>query len=152
MLDVKVEPCNALYEIYTSGSTGEPKGSVIEHVSCSSAFKAQIKAKYFQSTLRVLQFASYSFDTSVDEILATLTASGCVCIPSEMERLIDLPGAIKRMDVNLAELTTSAASLLTPESVPELKVLRQGGEPMSAALINRWAGCLQLANSYGPSE
>ena len=152
LLDVKVEPCNALYVTFTSGSTGEPKGSVIEHVSCSSAFKAQINAKYFQSTSRVLQFASYSFDTSIEEILATLMAGGCICIPSEMERLIDLPGAIKRMDVNLAELTTSAASLLTPESVPELKILRQGGEPMSAALINRWAGCLQLENSYGPSE
>ena len=150
--DVKVKPSNALYVTFTSGSTGEPKGSVTEHVSCSSAFKAQIKAKYFQCTSRVLQFASYSFDTSIEEILATLMAGGCICIPSEEERLGDLPGAINRMSVNLAELTTSAASLLTPESVPDLEILRQGGEPMSAALVNRWAGCLQLENSYGPSE
>lgn len=139
-LDVKVNPSNALYVTFTSGSTEEPKGSVIEHVSSSSAFKAQIKAKYFQCTSRVLQFASYSFDTSIEEILATLMAGGCICIPSEIERLSDLPGAINRMDVNLAELTTSAASLLSPESVPELKILRQGGEPMSVALVSRWAG------------
>ena len=151
-LDVKVTPSNALYVTFTSGSTGEPKGSIIEHASCSSAFKAQIEANYFQCTSRVLQFASYSFDTSIEEILATLMAGGCICIPSEIERLSDLPGAINRMGVNLAELTTSAASLLTPESVPKLKVLRQGGEPMSAALVNRWAGRLQLENSYGPSE
>lgn len=151
-LDAKVEPSNALYVTFTSGSTGAPKGSVIEHISCSSAFRAQIKGKYFQCTSRVLQFASFSFDTSIEEILATLIAGGCICIPSETERLSDLPGAINRMGVNLAELTTSAASLLTPESVPELKILRQGGEPMSAALVNRWAGRLQLENSYGPSE
>lgn len=151
-LDVKVNPSNALYVTFTSGSTGEPKGSVTEHVSCSSAFTAQIKAKHFQCMSRVLQFASYSFDTSIEEILATLMVGGCICIPEEKERLSDLPGAINRMGVNLAELTTSAASLLTPESVPNLEILRQGGEPMSAALINRWAGVLQLENSYGPSE
>ena len=152
-LNVDVKSSNALYVTFTSGTTGEPKASVTEHVSCASAFKAQIRAGYFSNTSRVLQFASYSFDTSVEEILATLMAGGCICIPAEKERLSDLPEAIKRMNVNLLELTASATTLLTPESVlPGLKVLRQGGEPMTTSLINCWGHHLQLENSYGPSE
>ncbi|KAL8789558.1 MAG: hypothetical protein Q9195_006785 [Heterodermia aff. obscurata] len=152
MPHVGVNATNALYVTFTSGSTGEPKGSITTHVSCASAFKAQAEAKYFQSTSRVLQFASYSFDTSIEEILATLIAGGCVCVPSDEERLQNLSGVINRMNVNLVELTSSAASLLSPDSVPGLEILRQGGEPMTLGLINRWANRLQLENSYGPSE
>ena len=152
-LNVDVKPSNALYVIFTSGTTGEPKASVTEHISCASAFKAQIKAGYFSNTSRVLQFASYSFDASIEEILATLMAGGCICIPAEKERLSDLPEAIKRMNVNLIELTASATTLLTPDTVlPGLKILRQGGEPMTTSLINCWGNRLQLENSYGPSE
>ncbi|KAL9117281.1 MAG: hypothetical protein Q9187_006184, partial [Circinaria calcarea] len=147
-----VKPHNALYVTFTSGSTGKPKGAVVEHCSCVSGFQAQVDAGFFEENSRVFQFASYSFDSSIEQILATLLAGGTICIPSENERMGDLAGVMNRLAVNLADLTPSVASLLEPVEVPNLRVLRLSGENVPNTLIQKWAGRVRLENSYGPSE
>ena len=74
------------------------------------------------------------------EILSTLVVGGCVCIPSDMDRMNDIPGAIKRLGVTWTLLTPSVANTLTPKGVPSLKVLVTGGEAMSAGHITKWKG------------
>jgi len=86
------------------------------------------------------------------EILSTLIVGGCVCIPSDQERMNDIPGAIKRMGVTWTLLTPSVASTLSPKSVPSLKTLVTGGEAMQAGHIAKWKGKVALVNAYGPSE
>lgn len=143
---------NAAYAIFTSGSTGKAKGITIEHrafVSSSMAFGPTTR---IDSNCRVLQFASLSFDAAVMEILSTLTLGGCVCVPSEDERLTNLAEAIQRMNVSWALLTPSVANLLDASTVPCLKVLVCGGEAMSPETISRWSGKVSLINAYGPSE
>lgn len=61
-----------------------------------------------------------------------------MCVPSEMERMNDIPGAIRRFGVTWTLLTPSVASTLTPRSVPSLKVLVTGGEAMSSSHIAKW--------------
>lgn len=145
-------PADSAYIVFTSGTTGEPKGIVTDHRSFCSGVAARSQAIMRSSESRVLQFASFAFDTCLEEILTTLMVGGCVCIPSEQERVSDLAGAIKRMNVNSAELTPSVAKLLQPEEVPSLKVLLLGGEQVTADLVTHWGEAVTLINSYGPAE
>lgn len=86
------------------------------------------------------------------EILTALIVGGCVCIPSDQDRMNDIPGAIKRMGVTWTLLTPSVASTLSPKSVPSLKTLVTGGEAMKPGHIAKWKGSVALVNAYGPSE
>lgn len=149
---VDVRPSNALYLIFTSGTTGSPKGAVLEHRAYCSSARDHAKALSISRSSRFLQFASYSFDTSVEDILTTLLVGGCICIPSEDERRCDVIGAIKRMNVTLADLTPSLVSHVAPEDVKSLKTLIMGGEPLTQKIINTWANRLRLINAYGTTE
>lgn len=82
-----ITPDNAAYIIFTSGSTGVPKGVVIEHSTVSSSTLAHAQKLDIRSDSRVFHFASLAFDASITEILSTLIQGGCVCIPSEAQRL-----------------------------------------------------------------
>nr|RBQ92261.1 hypothetical protein FVER53263_11762 [Fusarium verticillioides] len=140
------------YIIFTSGTTGKPKGTIIDHSAFCTGAYAHGSAMGITESSRVLQFASYTFDASIMEILTTLIHGGTVCIPSSDERLHDLSGAINRMNVNWALLTPSVAQLLQPSIVPGLETLVLGGEAMSSAHISSWAPSVRLMNAYGPSE
>ncbi|KAI2087706.1 hypothetical protein LOZ35_006030, partial [Ophidiomyces ophidiicola] len=148
----RAKPENTAYVIFTSGSTGRAKGVVIEHRSFSSSSAAFGPAALMNSQSRVLQFASLSFDASVMEILTPLTLGGCVCVPSEEERLNKTAKVIQRMKVTWALLTPSVANIIDPNSVPCLEVLVCGGEALSPEVISKWSDKVQLVNAYGPSE
>ena len=67
-------PENLAYVIYTSGSTGQPKGVLVSHGSIASHCLDVQRYYELDSTDRVLQFASLSFDLSLEQILPTLIA------------------------------------------------------------------------------
>jgi len=99
-----------------------------------------------------LQFASYTFDASLLEILTTLIIGGCVCVPSDDERLNNIAGVINDMRVSWTLLTPSFIQLVQPSSIPTLRTLVLGGEAMSQSHLSTWADRLELINAYGPSE
>ena len=148
----RVSPENAAYLIFTSGTTGLPKGTIISHRAFATSATEHAPAILMQDTSRVLQFSNLCFDASIMEILTTLMTGGCICIPSEEERMNDIAGAISRMDVNWTLLTPSVANILNPDKVPSLQVLVTGGEAMQARHITKWQGRASLVNAYGPSE
>lgn len=145
-------PSNTAYVVFTSGSTGAPKGFVVEHRALCTAVLALASPMRITSTSRVLQFAAYTFDLSLGDIFVTLSQGGCICVPSELERVNDLAGAIVRMNVNSACLIPSVARIFQPEDVPCLKNLLLGGEALLQENLELWAAKVALASLYGPAE
>jgi amino acid adenylation domain-containing protein len=147
-----VSPKNAAYVLFTSGSTGAPKGLIMEHRSLCISQKDISKRLGLDSSVRMLQFASYVFDLSIGEIFATLISGGCLCIPSDEIRLNTLASFIQEMDINWAFLTPSFVKTLAPDQLPSLKALVLAGEAVSEDIVYAWLGKVRLFNGWGPAE
>jgi amino acid adenylation domain-containing protein len=147
-----VLPSNPVFVIFTSGSTGRPKGVVLDHSAIVTSAEAHGSKIGLGQGSRMLQFASYTFDNSLEEMFTTLQRGGCVCVPSEADRVNDLPGAIAKLKVNMMDLTPTVAALLTPADVPTIKRLCLGAEPLTKALIELWSPHVSVVGQYGPSE
>ncbi|GKT87876.1 LOW QUALITY PROTEIN: peptide synthetase [Colletotrichum tofieldiae] len=146
-------PSSAAYMIFTSGSTGEPKGILLDHRAVSTSCYHHGTRIGYGMTSRVLQFASYVFDVSLQEILTTLVFGGCVCVPSEADRLNDVARCISSMSVNMAFLTPTVARVIKPACVPSLKTIMLGGEKATRQDFARWADQANVGlNGYGPAE
>lgn len=148
----KAGPENAAFVIFTSGSTGKPKGVVLEHMAACTSAREHGRVIGLNDHSRVLQFAAYTFDISISDIFVTLIYGGCVCIPSEHDKMNNLSGAIRSLNANQACLTSTVASYLHPEDVAGLKVLVVAGESMTREVVERWADHVALINMYGPAE
>ncbi|KAI1474877.1 non-ribosomal peptide synthase [Daldinia eschscholtzii] len=147
-----VPPSANLYIQFTSGSTGKPKGVIITHQNYSSGAIPRADIVGYRSHSRVLDFASYAFDVCIDCMLCTLSVGGCLCIPSDADRVNDLSGAIRKMNVNMAHMTPSVARVLDADIIPSLEVLGLGGEAISAGDASAWSRNTKVINAYGPSE
>lgn len=147
-----VRPENGLLLTFTSGSTGKPKGILQEHNAFGTSCRDHGAAMLITSESRTYQFSGYSFDTSLSDTFCTFLVGGCVCLPSDNDRLNNLAGSITALKANVACLTPSAADSLFPEDVPTLKVLSLGGEALNERLVERWAPAVKLLNIYGITE
>lgn len=151
---VQVSPKNPAWVVYSSGSTGTPKGSILEHRSLCSTSRTNSQVLGVGPSTRAIHFASYSFDVAIEESSIIPMYGGCICIPSEEERLNDLAGAMRRLRVNWADLTPTVGRMLNPDNVPCLKTLVLGGESLTKDIIDTWGSRsgFGLFNTYGPSE
>ena len=147
-----VMPRNAAYNIFTSGSTGTPKGIIVEHRSFCSGVAVHAPAQFMDENSRVLQFASYTHDTSLAETLTTLLVGGTVCTPSSYERKNSLPEFVNQHRINWAVLTPTFLTSMSPEDVPTLEVVVLAGERLSQSNIHQWVEGVKLLSGYGVSE
>lgn len=148
----KVTPRDACYVLFTSGSTGVPKGVILDHFAACTAQTAISKRLKLDPTSRVLQFASYVFDLSISEIFAPLITGACICVPSEYDRMNDIPTFMCNQRVDWALLTPSFARLLSSDNIPHLKALLLAGEAVGKDLLDYWIGKVRLINGWGPTE
>ncbi|RYO45091.1 Nonribosomal peptide synthetase dtxS1 [Alternaria tenuissima] len=139
--------------LFTSGSTGEPKGIYLEHGAICASYKLLGKTLGIDKETRMLHFSAYAFDIATFEIIGTLMSGGCICIPSDAERLERLPQFCTTFAVNTAILTPSVARLYTPNDIPTLRSLCLAGEAPNKQDISTWQHRIPfLFNCYGPAE
>ncbi|HWL84327.1 MAG TPA: amino acid adenylation domain-containing protein, partial [Polyangiaceae bacterium] len=151
------------YVVYTSGSTGRPKGVAIEHHSLSHVARALVDAYDVRPGDRVLQFASPSWDTMVEEIFPTLLVGATLVLRSnDMIETTALVRGCSAHGVTIANLPTAiwhrlVADLEDGLTVPKtLRTMIIGGEPAAPERIETWfarAGArIRLVNTYGLTE
>ncbi|HEY0019273.1 MAG TPA: amino acid adenylation domain-containing protein [Longimicrobium sp.] len=155
---------SAAYVIYTSGSTGRPKGVVVSHGALAN-LAAGIAQRYgLAEGDRVLQFASPSFDVSLEEIFPTWAAGGAV-----VPRTEGTPAAGPQLAAWAEERGITVLNLPTAywhEWVREmderggappatLRLMVVGGERARPEAFGAWERVgrgVPLLNGYGPTE
>ncbi len=89
-----VLPDHPMYVSYTSGSTGQPKGIVVPHRAFANLLAWQLAASPRAGEARTVQFATFGFCVSFQEIFSAWCSGGTLVVASEMERrdIAGLPG------------------------------------------------------------
>ncbi len=149
-----VTPDNLAYVIYTSGSTGKPKGVLLAHSGLCNLARAQSKLFNVGSNSRILQFASFSFDASVSEVVMALI-SGATLVLAKRDSLMPGPaltGLLREEAITTITLPPSVLAVLPPEEFPALQTIIVAGEACLPDLVGRWASGRQFFNAYGPTE
>ncbi|MBG1243115.1 amino acid adenylation domain-containing protein [Nostoc sp. NZL] len=140
--------------IYTSGSTGKPKGVMVEHKGLCNLAQAQIQTFGLTSDSRVLQFASFSFDASISEILMAL-GSGATLYLGTKDSLLPGKPLIEQLSnhcITHITLPPSALAVMPGSELPALQTIIVAGEASSSELIRQWSAGRNLFNAYGPTE
>jgi amino acid adenylation domain-containing protein len=157
-----LNPEQLAYVIYTSGSTGQPKGVMVPQRGLLNL--VHNLGQYYQLTPadRLLQFASASFDMSVEEVFGAL-CHGCTLVLRSAEWLSGPAEFWRRCtDYQLTVLTLPTAFWQELVNAPQwplpscIRLISVGGEKLSPAAITQWFGRTeplpQLLNGYGPTE
>ena len=160
-----VTPKNIAHIIYTSGSTGKPRGVLLTHAGMVNHHVAVQKLFDLQSSDRVLQFSSISFDLALEEIFPTWIAGATLILRTESTPLgardfIDWIGEqrVSVLDLPTAywhELVHQLSGLKQPMPAT-MRLVIVGGEKASPKALACWnrmaAGKIRWINTYGPSE
>ncbi|HEV2801337.1 MAG TPA: amino acid adenylation domain-containing protein, partial [Pyrinomonadaceae bacterium] len=165
------DPCvetsgdNLAYIIYTSGSTGQPKGVCITHAAAANHFLNVRRNFALDEHDRMLQFASLSFDVSLEQIFAPLLVGAAVVLREnetwgrddfyrEARRhgltVVNFPPAYWR------EILEGSGTDHREGLAEQLKLIIIGGDAIAPQLIRLWQQSpfnqLRLLNAYGPTE
>ncbi|HEX2187619.1 MAG TPA: amino acid adenylation domain-containing protein, partial [Longimicrobiaceae bacterium] len=156
-----VGPENLAYVIYTSGSTGTPKGVAVPHRAVVNLATDMAARLALRADDRLLQFASLSFDVSVEEIFTAWTTGAAVVLSREE---LFAPGAlcatIEREGITSFELPTAFWAEWVRElresgrGVPQsVRFVRVGGERVPPERLSEWAELrTPLVHVFGLTE
>lgn len=162
--NIQIEPDDMSYLYFTSGSTGKPKGIAGRLKAIAHFINWEIQTFGIKEFTRVSQLITPAFDAFLRDIFVPLCAGGIVCIPEEIDIILDarkLIEWIERQQINLIHCVPSLfRSLLNedldPKKFSSLQYILLSGEPLLPADISRWMDIygdrIQLVNLYGASE
>ncbi|NCT61530.1 MAG: amino acid adenylation domain-containing protein [Microcystis aeruginosa G13-01] len=150
----KVTASNLANVIYTSGSTGKPKGVMVEHQGLCNLALAQIDTFAVSSQSRVLQFASFSFDACISEVLMALGAGATLYLANKDNLMPGLPLIKQLRDNKITHITLppSALAVLPWDNLSSLQTIIVAGEACSPELVKKWSQGRNFFNGYGPTE
>src|SRR6202044_3640911 len=142
------------YVIFTSGSTGAPKGVAVTHgglANLAAALGPVLEAADGQAW--VLQFASFSFDASVQHLV--MLGTGAALVLPEAGQLLaggELAGLVARRNVTNVTVPPAVLGGLEAGGLQTVRTLVAAGEALDGELAGRWCGGRRLVNVYGPTE
>ncbi|MGY3450250.1 amino acid adenylation domain-containing protein [Bradyrhizobium sp. USDA 4353] len=151
---VAIDPDNLAYVIYTSGSTGRPKAVMVPHRGATNLAEAQVAPLQIAPQSRVLQFASFSFDAAVWELLMSWRSGAALVLADRHDTMPGEPlqDLLRRERIGAVLLPPSALGTLDAGALPDLRTLLVGGEACAAELVAPWTGPRIVLNAYGPTE
>ncbi|MCP5063168.1 MAG: amino acid adenylation domain-containing protein, partial [Ignavibacteriae bacterium] len=164
-LAIDIEPNAISYCIFTSGSTGVPKGVLVNHSNLSNFAKAAKELYNIQQNDRILQFASPSFDTSIEEIFSSIISGSTLVVKTE-EMLTDASSFIKILEeekISILDLPSAYWAQLTLQMIDEnieypnsIREIIIGGEKANTQIFFSWhkryGNKIDFVNGYGPTE
>lgn len=162
-IDTASHDAGIAWLIYTSGSTGAPKGVMIEHRNLINHAMWAQREFPIAADDRALQFATISFDASIEEILPTLFAGACIVVRSQaVPSAQELLEQIVAQGVTILNLPTAYwhafVEALAGERIRTgaLRLIIVGGERVSLESLLRWRSIassdIAWLNTYGPTE
>lgn len=160
---LKIDPNLPAYIIYTSGSTGNPKGIEMPYRCINNLMNWQINKTEIEKELKTLQFASVSFDVSVQETLFCLLTGGCLHLINDETRqdISALDKFIAKNNLELIFLPFSALNALFQYgnqilNIQSIKHIVTAGETLiikeNLKTFMKKNPNVFIHNHYGPSE
>jgi tyrocidine synthetase-3 len=148
---VRPDPDHLAYVIYTSGSTGNPKGVMIEHHSLVDLSVWQKDYFKLDTTKKISQMGSFSFDGSVGESIMSLT-NGCTLIIISKGEFLNLVAIINKAHIDVVVTVPSVLKQLNPAGLTGNPMIVSVGEKCSVELYDQWKDHCHFINGYGPTE
>jgi amino acid adenylation domain-containing protein/non-ribosomal peptide synthase protein (TIGR01720 family) len=151
---VPIHPAQLAYLICTSGSTGTPKTVMAHHQGVCHLSDASKQVLGLTKTDRLLQFASFTFDAFLWELLMVWGVGATLHMTSWEEVLPgpNLVELLRRERITALSIPPSVLMALPPAELPDLRTLIVGGEACTEELITRWQSGRRIINAYGPTE
>lgn len=155
-------PEDLAYIIFTSGSTGEPKGVEVTVGSLLVYFRVHNRVLRFTESSRVLSFAPFHFDVSIEDTLLPLSLGAFsyqyrglyigarirnVMASQQISHMIAVSTILTLISTPLAAIGASA--------FPDLEMVMTGAEVCDPKIINHWVEAVpgaRVINAYGPTE
>ncbi len=147
-------PTDCAYVLYTSGSTGKPKGIPISHEQICHLVRAEQTVIQINSTDKVYQGFSVSFDMWCEETWISYFAGATLWVADNTtsKAIDELADTLKQQNITVLHAVPSLLAVME-DSLPLLRLVNAGGEACTPQVLAKWAKeGIQFFNSYGPTE
>ncbi|MEO5681008.1 MAG: amino acid adenylation domain-containing protein [Chitinophagaceae bacterium] len=143
------------YVIYTSGTTGRPKGVMIEQRAVVNLITDLLTRYNIDSAERILLFANYVFDASVEQMYLSLLSGAALYIITN-NTITDsnlFEDYISKKQITHLHATPSFLSSINPFKLGTLKRVIFGAEYLTKELFCQYQPFVpDVINEYGPTE
>ncbi|KAL6699353.1 hypothetical protein J3F84DRAFT_404381, partial [Trichoderma pleuroticola] len=114
--------------LFTSGTTGTPKAVIMPHRQVVGYGVMMAEAIGYGRDDRVFNFARLVFDVSQSDIFGAIYSGATLILAPQSETVARLPALLGESGTTSLNTTPSIASLLYPDSLPQIRSLCLAGD------------------------